>query len=897
MGLTTRRRKTVEIPFEIELHPKQEIAFDTEATEVLYGGAAGGGKALALDTPIPTPNGWTTMGALAVGDPVFDEHGQPCKVVAATDVMQGRPCYRVTFCDGAEIVADADHQWITYSDSAREALRRRTDASREKRRARRAQRGTGKRPDLAARNAERSYRYLDQPEGAVVTTEEIAASLRTRGRTNHAVEVCAGLALPEAELPIPPYVLGVWLGDGTRGQGAITTADAQIVEEIEAHGFEVRKRPSSAYSYGVLGLQEKLKALGIIHSKEVPSLYLRASYEQRLELLRGLMDTDGTATKAGACEFDNCDYALIVSVHELLVSLGIKASIREGRARLNGKDCGPRWRLKFTTAKPVFRLDRKLARIPKVERGTKRWRLIKAAEPIASVPVRCIQVDSASHLFLAGREMIPTHNSHLMRVAAITWCAAIPGLQVYFFRRVREDLMKNHMEGPKGFRAMLAAWANAGIVKIIEDEIRFRNGSKIYLCHCKDPKDVYKYQGAEIHVLVVDELTHFLEDMYRFLRNRVRMVGLRLPPGYAGRFPRIMCSANPGNIGHLWVKRTWISDREPLAVEQMPAQEGGMLRQYIPARLDDNPSLTRDDPGYEERLQGLGSAALVKAMRDGDWNVVEGAFFDEWSTTRHVVKPFEIPKHWVRFRAMDWGSFRPFSVGWYAHVGEDYVIPGTNYYMPKGSLLRYKEWYGTQPGKDNVGLKMEVEAVGRGIVKRSKPETDAGIKFAYTVLDPSMFQQNGGPSFAERLFKVGLKGLKRGDNTRVTQKGAMGGWDMVRARLRGDGWTEEGPGPDWVPHLFVFETCTHLIRTLPVLQHDQDRPEDLDTDGEDHAADELRYAVMSRPYTPRPVEKVKRPDELEYTAVKLPDGRVQIVSNMSVMDRVQAKMRRKERNR
>jgi hypothetical protein len=220
--------------------------------------------------------------------------------------------------------------------------------------------------------------------------------------------------------------------------------------------------------------------------------------------------------------------------------------------------------------------------------------------------------------------------SHLMRIAAIVWCTAVPGLQVYLFRRIRDDLNKNHMEGPKGFRAMLAGWVSQGWCSIVEDEIRFWNGAKIYLCHCKDEKDIYKYQGAEIHVLLIDELTHFTETMYRFLRNRVRMVGIVLPKQYAGQFPRILCGANPGNVGHLWVKMTFVTSGQPMDLRLMPPNEGGMLRQYIPARLEDNPSMTVDDPGYEMRLEGLGSAALVKAMRWGDWDVIEGAFFDCW---------------------------------------------------------------------------------------------------------------------------------------------------------------------------------------------------------------------------------------------------------------------------
>lgn len=218
--------------------------------------------------------------------------------------------------------------------------------------------------------------------------------------------------------------------------------------------------------------------------------------------------------------------------------------------------------------------------------------------------------------------------SHLMRIVAILWCASIPGLQVYLFRRLRDDLIKNHMEGPSGFRNLLAGWVACGFCVIIEDQIRFWNGSKIYLCHCKDEAHRFKYQGAEIHVLIIDELTHFTEKIYRFLRNRVRMVGITLPAQYKGKFPRILCGANPGGIGHQFVKATFIDGVAPLRIYRAANDEGGMLRQYIPAKLEDNPSMADQDPGYENRLNGLGSEALVKAMRDGDWDIIEGAFFD-----------------------------------------------------------------------------------------------------------------------------------------------------------------------------------------------------------------------------------------------------------------------------
>ncbi len=441
--------------------------------------------------------------------------------------------------------------------------------------------------------------------------------------------------------------------------------------------------------------------------------------------------------------------------------------------------------------------------------------------------------------------------SFLMRVAAILWCAAIPGLQVYLFRRIRDDLVKNHMEGPKGFRAMLAGWVICAFVRIVDDEIRFWNGSKIYLCHCKDLASIYKYQGAEIHVLLIDEITHFTEEMYRFLRNRVRMVGIVLPSKYVGMFPRILCGGNPGNIGHLWVKRTFVDDNVPMTLRTMEKEEGGMLRQYIPAKLEDNPSMSSDDPGYEMRLQGLGSATLVRAMRHGDWDVVEGAFFDCWDKSRHVHRPFQFPSHWTRFRSGDWGSAKPFSFGWWAVVSDDFKTPA-GVILPRGALLRYREWYGKSPGKENVGLKLTAFKVGDSLADMEK---EMSPKPTDGVLDPAAFAENGGPSIAEEISRGsgGKIYFRAADNKRVAKVGAIGGWDQLRSRLVGD--------DDGRPMIGCFETCVDSIRTIPALQHDKDNPEDLNSDMEDHAGDEWRYACMSRPWI---TEAKKTPPAADY---------------------------------
>ena len=218
----------------------------------------------------------------------------------------------------------------------------------------------------------------------------------------------------------------------------------------------------------------------------------------------------------------------------------------------------------------------------------------------------------------------------------------------------------------------------------------------------------------------------------------------------------------------------------------------------------------------------------------------------------NVCKPFAIPALWTRFRSLDWGSSRPFSVGWWAVASDPYNAAGTR--IPRGALVRYREWYGST-GKPNEGLKLTAEAVAAGIRQRDGTE-----EIAYGVADPSIFAVNGGPSIHEMMAPI--TGRWRGaDNKRIATLGALSGWDQMRARIKGD---EEGGAM-----LVVFDTCRDFIRTVPVMQHDPARPEDLDTDGEDHVADEARYACMSRPLTARAAQPPTNPADLGWRARKV----------------------------
>lgn len=430
--------------------------------------------------------------------------------------------------------------------------------------------------------------------------------------------------------------------------------------------------------------------------------------------------------------------------------------------------------------------------------------------------------------------------SFLMRAVAIIWCAAVPGLQVYLFRRVLDDLIKNHIEGSRGFRAMLAPWVLRGWVQIIDSEIRFWNGSKIYLCHCQHEKDRFKYQGSEIHVLLMDELTTFTEVIYRFLRSRVRMTSIALPKEYIGLFPRILAGSNPGNIGHGWVKSTWGLGRDgahnPMEVWRTPDEEGGMLRQYVPALLSDNPTMAEDDPLYLARLRGLGSAALVRAFEKGDWDAVAGAFLEGvFDPDRHIVEPFAIPASWKVWRAMDWGFAKPYSVGWWALSND-------------GVFYRWREMYG-YGGKANVGSREEASAVARRIKQIEEHDERLGYEYRQSIADSAIFSEIGTESIARSFKRAGVtwRESAKGRGSRIN--GAQRVIDLLMA-----------------DRLKIFESCRHWIRTVPLLMPDPNRMEDVDTKMEDHAWDETMYATgpIRRAPDPENREKSDEPDEPTY---------------------------------
>lgn len=347
-------------------------------------------------------------------------------------------------------------------------------------------------------------------------------------------------------------------------------------------------------------------------------------------------------------------------------------------------------------------------------------------------------------------------------------------------------------------------------------------GASVKMRYIEHERDYTRYHGHQYTGISFDEVTEYAspDGLLKMLST------LRSAHGVPCT---VRLTGNPGGPGHIWVKARYIDESPPLVPYTDP--DTGFTRLFVPARLGDNQALLKADPNYINRIRAAteGNEALRRAWEDGAWDIVAGAFFDCWERNKHVIKPFTIPDNWVRFRSMDWGSARPFSVGWWAVSSGDI--------LPRGAMVRFREWYGAK--SPNVGLKMRVEDVAEGILARTKGRID------YGVADPAIWHQDGGESIGEKFMRQGVI-WRRGDNKRIP------GWQQVRDRLIGE---------DDKPMIYTFDTCTDSIRTIPMLQHDSAKIEDIDTDMEDHAADDWRYACMSRPYA-RPIpteEKIRWP--------------------------------------
>ena len=426
--------------------------------------------------------------------------------------------------------------------------------------------------------------------------------------------------------------------------------------------------------------------------------------------------------------------------------------------------------------------------------------------------------------------------SWAVRVKAALLCLKYPGIKVMIVRRSYGELQENHI---LPLCALLRCDAPDAAERVAEysetkKHIVFPNSSRIIFRYCEDDRDLLRFQGTEVDVLFVDEATHQSEERMDALRACVRGVN---------DFPkRVYITCNPGGVGHEWVRRLFIDRRY---------REGERAEDYsfIRAGVRDNEALMRSDPDYIRRLETL-PEKLREAWLNGSWDVFEGQFFDDFRPEPdlalarkcgfelsadalraegrfcHVIEPFDLSsaerRGWSLLRSYDFGYARPFSCAWWAIDRE-------------GVMYRVLELYGCT-GRPNEGLKWDPGRQFDEIARIEREHPWLRGRRIDGVADPSIWDASRGESIAETAARRGVYFIP-GDNRRIA------GWMQCHYRLSFD---EEGRAG-----MYVFSSCRAFLRTVPRLQFSRSSPEDLDSEGEDHAADEWRYACMSRPIVPR----------------------------------------------
>ncbi|MBP0985554.1 MAG: phage terminase large subunit [Oscillospiraceae bacterium] len=411
---------------------------------------------------------------------------------------------------------------------------------------------------------------------------------------------------------------------------------------------------------------------------------------------------------------------------------------------------------------------------------------------------------------------------------ALFRCLQNPGTTAAVFRRSYRELEDTDIKEAQASYPEALATYNAG-----RHEFVLVNGSKILFRHCENESDRFKYSGLEAQRMYFDELTSFEQVVYDFIKTRLRA------KKSLGVVPIVRSASNPGNIGHGWVKKMFVDAGPYLSIQEQEIfsetlhKSKKIRTQYIPALAMENPYITDD---YIFELESK-PPALRAALLNGDWDSFEGQVFKEFVNDpehyadrkwTHVIEPFKIPETWPRFFGFDHGYSRPFSCGWYA------MEPGTD------CLIRYKEWYGCKPRQANIGIELTPVQIADGILEREEQEIKDNVRIL-RVADPAIFDKSRGDSVADQM-SPGYMGRRqgvlfnRGDHARIPGK------MQVHERLRF--------GADGLPKLQVFNTCKEFIRTVPTLPYSQKKPEDIDSDAEDHIYDELRYVCMDHPVVP-----------------------------------------------
>ena len=617
------------------------------------------GKALSVDTEVPTPTGWTTMGSIKPGDEVFAPDGSVTTVDWVSEVELKPDAYKLTLDDGTEILADGGHEWISYTKAVRKSM------------------GRAKNPSLPI----------------TLTTREMAETqiyggdgwYKPNGRrreANHALKVPKAIECSSKELPIDPYVFGVWLGDGSSTSGMVTSRDDELWERVQGLGYSLgkpqKRENSQAVTCTILGIFPILRELGVLGNKRIPMEYQRASREQRMELLKGLMDTDGYAYPGkGMVDFYSSNLELIQDVRELISGLGMKSRLNSKKATIGGKDYGLTYRVTFNPHEHVFHLTRKRTRQELEGRLERDMRYVHSIERVDPIPMRCLAVSHPSHEFLVTRQYVPTHNSHV-------------GARWLITQTMQESKNKLAFAVSPTYRMSLVVqrkleevlkldprlWKRMKVVKSPVPRYTFPNGWVIEV-HSSDDPDALR--GPTVDAVWYDEIAKGAEESFDILMPTLlasggKLLGTTTPRGkHNWIYPRIAKKAFPPGhpehdpeaynqdygiaYGSTWDNVDNLSEEAIEALEEQYGKTTAFGKQEISGEFVSFDGLVfkwDEKSGYipyaqlpprEEFSQVVGgidfgwtdpTAVVVMGYKDGVWYALDG-FSEQHLTTNEIA--------------------------------------------------------------------------------------------------------------------------------------------------------------------------------------------------------------------------------------------------------------------
>lgn len=821
---------------------KQTEFLKSQYDWIFYGGARGGGKAESVDSLVYTPYGEKRMGDIKVGDRVCTPDGRNADVIAIHP--QGvKPVYKVKMQDGGECVVTGDHLW-KYSI------------------------------------ANHSWRK-SKKEWKLNTTDYLIELIK-KGK-NIMLPVTEPVQFTKSYKynmrPLDPYLLGLLLGDGciTSEQASYVTEDDElhdwIIENCDKVNVSKRSDGVFVFRFGknsdTVKALRKLKLIGLnSHTKYIPEYYLYTNKLDRMQLLRGLMDTDGYISADGKAYYTSVSKSLAENVRFLVKSLGGRCTISSspcGYKTVDGgyKETGIAYELyiRMRDNSEIFNLQRKKDRggLNNGGNGNLKNKIV-SIEPYGEDECQCITLDSVEGLYLTD-DFIVTHNSFTLAWKAAltprTWHyerngqiiteeeyysnlkkkrkseAVIDKISIDYpeyvallVRRTFPQLERNFKpECDKLYKMYGAVWQERNHSYI------FPSGAKVYLVHCKDEKALDNYIGGNYNFLGIDEVNQFPERWVEALATSVRSNNKEIKP-------QICLTSNPGNVGHAWLKRKFVEKCPPQPMEKVynkefdvwyqPTKTAPPYRdeerisyQYIPATVFDNPTLLKNDKKYVRELKRL-NPTLRAMWLEGRWDVFAGMYFDKWNILHHIVSSSEYgfgtsnnnSSNCAYYRFYDYGTKNPF-VCLFAAIDRN------------GDMVIYDEIVET-----GLAASRQAQFVNEYTYKKYKMKP---ADFEDEIADPAYWikhSEKNGATYSPSMFYAdeGIY-LNKGNNDR--KAGAKIVYDALDV-------PDEG-----YPRIRFTENCQYCIDTIPNLPASELDPEDIDTRSEDHSYDALRYGATN----------------------------------------------------